>query len=61
MLKKILGELPPGSKTVNGFLTAKLLNKCDASSAVLSFVLETSNLIDLLKAGYLSKINFESN
>jgi len=45
-----LGELPPGSKTVNGFLIANFFNKCVAFSAVHSFVLETSNLIDLLKA-----------
>jgi len=50
LIKKTLGELPPGSKTVNGFLIANFFNNCVAFSAVHSFVLETSNLIDLLKA-----------
>jgi len=45
-----LGELPPASKTVNGFLTVNLLNNFEASSAVPSSVSETSNFIDLLKA-----------
>ena len=49
-LKNTLGELPPGSKTVNGFLIVNLLNNFEACSAVPFSVSETNNLISLLKA-----------
>jgi len=45
-----LGELPPGSKTVKGFLIANFFNNSEALSAAHSFVLATINLIDLIKA-----------